>query len=81
MVQNTNSPSGGHIKTDTRQQLRQLYARSFAEFGTRALWNMEQVEEPTPADALAAARQLRIEGNLDARRLAEQMEAFARAAL
>lgn len=58
-----------------------LYNRAFAEFGTRALWNMRQLSEPTPYDALAAARQLRIEGDLDARRLAELLEQSARADL
>lgn len=61
--------------------LADLYARAFTEFGARALWNMKQVDEPTPRDVLAAARQLRHEGNLAARRLAEQMEKAARAHL
>lgn len=38
-------------------------------------------EEPTPEDALVVARALRIEGNLDARRLAERIEQACRAAL
>jgi len=54
--------------------LAELYARAFSEFGSRALWNMTKFEVPTPEDVLAAARQLRREGGLPARRLAEQME-------
>ncbi len=61
-------------------QLHQLYRRAFDDFGLLALWNSTPVSNPTPDDALAVARALRFEGNLDARRLAEQIEAAARAA-
>jgi hypothetical protein len=39
------------------------------------------VPDPTPADALAIARSLRVEGNREARQLAEQIEQACRAAL
>ena len=58
-----------------------LYRRAFAEYGTRALWNKRLIEQPTPEDALVVARALRIEGDLAARRLAEQIEKACRAAL
>jgi hypothetical protein len=58
-----------------------LYRRAFAEYGTHALWNKRMLEEPTPDDALVVARALRIEGNLEARKLAEQIEKACRAAL
>jgi hypothetical protein len=59
-----------------------LYRRAFAEYGAQALWNRRMFEEPTREDALAVARALRIEGDRDARRLAEQIEqAVLRAAL
>jgi hypothetical protein len=58
-----------------------LYRRAFAEFGTLALWNLRSFEAPTPEDALVVARALRIEGNLAARRLAEQIEQACRAAV
>jgi hypothetical protein len=58
-----------------------LYRRAFAEYGTLALWNMRSFEVPTPEDALVVARTLRIEGNLQARRLAEQIEQACRAAI
>jgi hypothetical protein len=58
-----------------------LYRRAFDEFGTRALWNVRRQEEPTCADALAITRALRVEGNLSARRLAEQIEQACRGAL
>lgn len=51
-----------------------LYRRAFDAFGAIALWNRRRLDEPTPADALAVARALRREGNLSARRLAEQIE-------
>jgi hypothetical protein len=39
------------------------------------------LEEPKPDDALVIARALRIEGDLQARKLAEQIEKACRAAL
>jgi hypothetical protein len=58
-----------------------LYRRAFAEYGVQALWNKRMLEEPTPDDALVIARALRIEGNREARKLAEQIEKACRAAL
>jgi hypothetical protein len=57
-----------------------LYRRAFKEHGCRALWNVRQVENPSPDDALAITRSLRVEGDLNARRLAEQIEKACRAA-
>jgi hypothetical protein len=57
-----------------------LYHRAFQEFGTRALWNLRRFEDPQPDDALVVARALRIEGNREARHLAEQIEQACRAA-
>ena len=57
-----------------------LYRRAFAEYGTRALWNKHLLEQPTPADALVVARALRIEGDREARRLAERIELACHAA-
>jgi hypothetical protein len=58
-----------------------LYRRAFAEFGAMALWSSRPVPDPTPADALAITRSLRVEGNLAARRLAEQIEQACRASV
>ncbi|HEX3747793.1 MAG TPA: hypothetical protein VHW09_27845 [Bryobacteraceae bacterium] len=58
-----------------------LYRRAFAEFGTQALWNKRLLDDPEPDDALVVARALRIEGDLNARRLAEQIEQACRAAI
>jgi hypothetical protein len=58
-----------------------LYRRAFAEYGTRALWNKRLLEAPTPQDALVISRALRIEGNRQARQLAEQIERACRAAV
>ena len=63
------------------EDLTTLYRRAFAEYGTRALWNKRLLEEPTPEDALVVARALRIEGDREARRLAEQIEQACRAAI
>ena len=58
-----------------------IYCRAFEEFGIAALWSSKPVPDPTPADALAIAYSLRVEGNLQARRLAEQIEQACRAVL
>ena len=58
-----------------------LYRRAFTEYGARALWNKRLLEEPTPDDALVVARALRVEGNREARRLAEQIEQACRVAI
>ena len=58
-----------------------LYRRAFAEYGTRALWNKRMLEQPTQEDALVIARALRIEGDREARKLAEQIEKACRAPL
>ncbi len=68
-------------KTSAAQRdLLLLYERAFAEFGAAALWSRRRLAEPTPADALAVARALRREGDMQARRLAEAIEAAAHAA-
>ena len=58
-----------------------LYRRAFEEFGASALWSSKPVPNPTPADALAITHSLRVEGNLEARRLAEQIERLCRASI
>lgn len=47
-----------------------LYHRAFKEFGAMALGSTRQFPDPTPEDALAITRSLRVEGDLKARRLA-----------
>ena len=56
-----------------------LYRKAFEQFGARALWNKRVLDDPTPEDALVIARALRIEGDRQARRLAEQIEQACRA--
>lgn len=58
-----------------------LYRRAFEEFGASALWSSRPVPDPSPADALAITYSLRVEGNLQARSLAEEIERACRAAL
>ena len=55
--------------------------RAFADFGTQALWNKRMLNEPEPEDALVVARALRIEGDRNARKLAEQIERACRRAV
>ncbi len=57
-----------------------LYHRAFADYGSRALWNIRPVaEHPTPAQTLAITQALRTHGSMDGRRLAERIEALRRA--
>jgi hypothetical protein len=63
------------------QELATLCRRAFTDYGTQALWNKRPIDQPTAADALVIARALRIEGDLNARRLAEEIEQACRAAL
>ena len=58
-----------------------LYRQAFEKFGPTALWSSKPVPNPTPADALAITQSLRVEGNLQARLLAEQIEQACRATL
>lgn len=58
-----------------------LYNRAFQDFGASALWSSRAVPNPTCEDALAITRSLRVEGNMKARRLAEQIEKACRAAV
>ena len=64
-----------------RDDFASLYRCAFAAYGTHALWNKRALENPTKDDALVIARALRIEGDCEARRLAEQIEQACRAAI
>jgi hypothetical protein len=56
-----------------------LYRRAFKEYGASALWSSSPAPDPTCEDALAITRSLRVEGDLNARRLAERIEKACRA--
>ena len=58
-----------------------LYRRAFKDYGASALWSSRPVPDPTCEDALAITRSLRVEGDLGARKLAEQIEQACRAAV
>lgn len=58
-----------------------LYRRAFDQFGASALWSSRPVPNPSKEDALAITGSLRVEGNLAARQLAEQIERACRAAV
>jgi hypothetical protein len=64
----------------SQQHFEELYHRAFAEFGLRALWNIRELEHPTAEEALIITRSLRVEGDMNARRLAEEIEQACRAA-
>lgn len=58
-----------------------LYRRAFGSFRSRALWNVTEFAAPTLNQVLAITRQLRTEGDMRARALAEQIEKVVRAHL
>lgn len=64
---------------ERQKEIERLYREAFANYGARALWSSRPVADPTPADALAITNSLRVEGDLNARRLAERIEALCRA--
>ena len=67
------------MSSEAPQDFVSLYRRAFSEFAW-ALWNRRMLDDPGPEDALVIARVLRIEGNLEARKLAEEIEQACRAA-
>ena len=62
------------------EDLAQLYRQAFASFSVHANWNKRQLDAPTAEDALVVARALRLEGNREARALAERIELACHAA-
>jgi hypothetical protein len=68
-------------KTSPSEDIAALYRRAFEEFGASALWSSRPVADPTPEDALAITGSLRVEGDLRARKLAEEIERACRAAV
>ena len=58
-----------------------LYRQAFERYRVVALWHRRQFDSPTLEQALLIARPLRVEGDLGARALAEQLEKACRAAL
>jgi hypothetical protein len=51
-----------------------LYHDAFRRYKGMCLWNARELDDPSPGAALATARQLRFEGDMAARRLAERIE-------
>ena len=51
-----------------------LYHEAFRQYRVLCLWDMSEAEDPSPEAAYAVMRKLRAEGNLEARRLATQLE-------
>jgi hypothetical protein len=46
-----------------QDDIRTLYRRAFEQYGSEALWNARQAEDPSPLDALAITRALRTHGS------------------
>ena len=55
-------------------ELRALYDEAFRRFGPIALWSSRPVPNPTIAGLLAITGSLRVEGGIQGRRLAVQIE-------
>jgi len=69
------------IAEPSQPEFEALYHRAFADFKLRALWNVRELEHPTAEEALIITPSLRVEGDLNARQLAEEIEQACRAAL
>ncbi len=54
---------------------------TFAKFGPWALWNWRNLEHPTITQVLVVADSLRVEGDLEARKLAAEIEEVCRAGI
>jgi hypothetical protein len=80
LVELSQMAAGSFIVERMEPEFEGLYHRAFAEYGLRALWNQREVAHPTPDEALTVTRSLRVEGDLGARRLAEELEEACRAA-
>ncbi|MCG6551311.1 MAG: hypothetical protein L7F77_03210 [Candidatus Magnetominusculus sp. LBB02] len=65
--------------TDQLKDIETLYRMAFEKYGAIALWHSRPVPNPTRDDALAITQSLRVEGDLEARKLAEQIEKACRA--
>jgi hypothetical protein len=81
MRHDDNETTSNTQERPSQDDLVELYRRAFSEFGTRALWNIKRLDNPTVTQILAITRQLRTEGDMAARHLAEQIERAARADL
>ncbi len=68
-----------NTETEQNEDFLALYRRAFKDYGASALWSSLPVPDPTREDALAITRSLRVEGDLKARHLAEQIEKACRA--
>ncbi len=60
------------------KEIERLYRQAFAEYGAIALWSSRPASQPTPGDAMAITWSLRVEGDMNARRLAERIEQLCR---
>jgi hypothetical protein len=65
MTQDERRTDAGASQMLARYEMTDLYRRAFAQFGTRALWNIKQVDNPTVEQILAITRQLRTEGDMN----------------
>jgi hypothetical protein len=60
---------------------RTLYRQAFEAYGAAALWNKRRLDNPSPQHALVIAQALRVEGDRNARQLAEAIEDAVKEAL
>jgi hypothetical protein len=74
------SPNFDHLDAATRAEIARLYHEAFERFGTLALWNVRHFPDPTPGQALAITKALRIYAKMPGRRLAERIEEVCDAA-
>ena len=68
------------VSPEALAEIRRLYHEAFRLYGAMALWSTREFDEPSADDALAITFALRVEGNMNSRRLAEKIEALCHAA-
>lgn len=67
------------VSPEALAEIRHLYHQAFRLYGSLALWNVREYENPSADAALGITRALRFEGNMSSRRLAERIEALCHA--
>ena len=68
------------VSPETLSDTRRLYHEAYRLYGSRALWNSRERDQPSADQALVITNALRIHGGMDGRRLAERIERLCHAA-
>ena len=67
------------VAPEVLAEIRRLYHEAFRLYGSVALWNSREFDNPSADQALVITKALRIYGQMDGRRLAERIETLCHA--